>query len=430
MDKSKADGLKKTIVCAQALWFCVQCFTRLAQALPVSLLEVNTFAHAVCTLLIYVLWWHKPLDVEEPTEVEDPRLLPIFAYMWMTSRVSANDYTGDNIGGQLRDEFDCIWPFENPVPGDLILQARTPEATDPGNFPSAKGHPLESSQQGFTEITVPEKSLVPGHHDYDWRRYPSSKTSMHMAWSYLLWTWYGDKWSTLPSAIKHMLRLFSNRSPGRSSRSTAIDHLSLQSLARWELAHSAIKRYDLELDLRIRHAMPVNGLRLRSRITLRQRNVVLSPRLLHMGTAVATSAASYGTLHLLAWNAVFPSPVEQLLWRISASCVTGNLMLLGLTARLISFQPMTKLWPWISARLETASKARRAKFSWASIGDGLVGALLVIILCMWWSLFPALWFSYVLSRMYLVVESFRSLAYLPPGVFQTPTWPAYLPHLS
>ena len=55
-DKSKASGSAKAVVCMQASRFCVQCITRLADSLAMSLLELNTFAHAVCTLLIYLLW--------------------------------------------------------------------------------------------------------------------------------------------------------------------------------------------------------------------------------------------------------------------------------------------------------------------------------------------------------------------------------------
>lgn len=47
-----------------------------------------------------------------------------------------------------------------------------------------------------------------------------------------------------------------------------------------------------------------------------------------------------------------------------------------------------------------------------------------------WAMLPALWFSYVLARMYLVVESFRSLGRLPDSAFETPAWPAYLPHIN
>ena len=69
-DKSKANGFAKAIVCIQALWFCTQCIARLGQGMPISLLELNTFAHAICALLVYLFWWDKPLDVHEPTVID------------------------------------------------------------------------------------------------------------------------------------------------------------------------------------------------------------------------------------------------------------------------------------------------------------------------------------------------------------------------
>jgi hypothetical protein len=65
-DKSKLNAAAKALVFIQAAWFVVETVVRLCQRLPVSLLELNTFAHALCALLIYVLWWDKPFDVEEP----------------------------------------------------------------------------------------------------------------------------------------------------------------------------------------------------------------------------------------------------------------------------------------------------------------------------------------------------------------------------
>lgn len=38
--------------------------------MPISPLELNTFGHAVLALLIYILWWEKPFDVEHPSIVE------------------------------------------------------------------------------------------------------------------------------------------------------------------------------------------------------------------------------------------------------------------------------------------------------------------------------------------------------------------------
>jgi len=80
-DKSKANGLAKFLVCIQAFWFCVQCISRLAQGLSISLLELNTFAHALCTLLIYFLWWDKPLDIEEPTLLSGQNVVKLIAYL-------------------------------------------------------------------------------------------------------------------------------------------------------------------------------------------------------------------------------------------------------------------------------------------------------------------------------------------------------------
>jgi uncharacterized membrane protein len=69
-DKSKTDGLGKGIVCIQAVWFIIQCVARLAsKGYSISLLELNTLAHALCMLLIYWLWWDKPLNIEEPVTI-------------------------------------------------------------------------------------------------------------------------------------------------------------------------------------------------------------------------------------------------------------------------------------------------------------------------------------------------------------------------
>jgi hypothetical protein len=40
-DKSKSSGLGKLLVCLQAFWCMAQCIARLAQSLPISLLEVG-----------------------------------------------------------------------------------------------------------------------------------------------------------------------------------------------------------------------------------------------------------------------------------------------------------------------------------------------------------------------------------------------------
>lgn len=42
----------------------------------------HTFGHCLCALLIYVLWWHKPLDVNEPI-LRGETAQQLLAWMWI-----------------------------------------------------------------------------------------------------------------------------------------------------------------------------------------------------------------------------------------------------------------------------------------------------------------------------------------------------------
>ena len=64
-DKSKADNLAKGLVLLQVLWALGQCISRFSLGYPVSVLEVHTLVHACCALLMYALWFRKPLNVRE-----------------------------------------------------------------------------------------------------------------------------------------------------------------------------------------------------------------------------------------------------------------------------------------------------------------------------------------------------------------------------
>ena len=87
-DKSKADGLAKALVLIQALWMLFQTAGRLFARVPISLLEVNTFGHILIAFVIYVLWWHKPREVYEPTILRGDWVNELAAYMYISSRIS------------------------------------------------------------------------------------------------------------------------------------------------------------------------------------------------------------------------------------------------------------------------------------------------------------------------------------------------------
>ncbi|KAL9609377.1 MAG: hypothetical protein Q9167_005846 [Letrouitia subvulpina] len=88
LDKSKADTLSKVLSVLQALWMLIQISGRLVARLPVTLLEVNTLAHVLCALIIYLLWWDKPKLINEPTRLRGHWVPPVCAYMYMSSQIS------------------------------------------------------------------------------------------------------------------------------------------------------------------------------------------------------------------------------------------------------------------------------------------------------------------------------------------------------
>lgn len=70
-DRSKSNVFNKALLVAQVAWFCVSCVSRLADGLPLTLIEIITAAHGLCTLATYAVWWYKPLNIDEPTLIRE-----------------------------------------------------------------------------------------------------------------------------------------------------------------------------------------------------------------------------------------------------------------------------------------------------------------------------------------------------------------------
>ncbi len=107
---------------------------------------------------------------------------------------------------------------------------------------------------------------------------------------------------------------------------------------------------------------------------------------------MAAGGLLYGVVCLLACDFHFPTPLEQLLWRIAALSFTVLpvlfLILLELDEHFIQ-----------------------------SDNDSL-----------WWS--ERLEWLYILPRLFLIFESFRALAYLPPNAFKPIPWLEAFPHFG
>ncbi|PMD30200.1 hypothetical protein L207DRAFT_474005 [Hyaloscypha variabilis F] len=104
-------------------------------------------------------------------------------------------------------------------------------------------------------------------------------------------------------------------------------------------------------------------------------------------------ATIFGAVHVAAWNFVFPTPVESLLWRIASLLCTTTGVVFGAMIALINYFQFEGLF--------------------------LVRVILAFV-------FP---FIYVVCRLFLVVETFRTLCFLPPSAYIS-TWATNVPHVS
>ncbi|KAF1967969.1 hypothetical protein BU23DRAFT_541991 [Bimuria novae-zelandiae CBS 107.79] len=82
-DKSKADGIAKTLVCLQADWFIVQIIARTVAKLPVTTLEIHVLVHVLCTFAICGVWFEKGYDVGEAILVENEEGRDLAAFFEM-----------------------------------------------------------------------------------------------------------------------------------------------------------------------------------------------------------------------------------------------------------------------------------------------------------------------------------------------------------
>jgi hypothetical protein len=99
----------------------------------------------------------------------------------------------------------------------------------------------------------------------------------------------------------------------------------------------------------------------------------------------------FGAVHIAAWNFHFPSPTEQLLWRISS---VGVIILPILIVLMLMEEDIYKR---------------------------------ILRRTLWDALFWPFAISYTLFRLYMFIEMFISLRASPASVYQTPRWSQYFP---
>jgi hypothetical protein len=106
----------------------------------------------------------------------------------------------------------------------------------------------------------------------------------------------------------------------------------------------------------------------------------------------------FGSIHIAGWNLIFPTPIEQMLWRISSILLAAVL-------------PVALLPLYLSRySLHLSNFLHRNQ-----------------LLLQIWGL--VLGVFYIVARLFLLVEIFRTLLYLPQGAYVS-TWASNVPHVA
>jgi len=373
-DKSKSGGLGKILTCWQATYFCIQCIFRLSQQYTISLLELNVFAHAVCALVVFWVWWDKPQDVREPTLITDKEGLEVCAYFDVSESSPVGYYSSRWVPRQRSTNFYDIRTPTTSRPVTVAVHRHHCSHLHSIRYRFSFGsqhRPCLRVLDTFWTIEVLTSSW-----DHELVCTLDSRTVRRLAKAYGLVTKYGR--------AKVSPTLFDRCGEVRWSNHSAIPNLS--SIPLGELFTSGFSHVFWAI------------------------------------AGVTLAGGCYGGLHLTAWTCQFPSYAATLLWR--AASVT----ILATGPAAIAYI----LWQCTLGTLELAlqdelDEALELDTYWAKY---VVRPLRDFMNIVRFPLFSSWIIWYTLCRAFLVVECFIMLAHLPDSALEIPRWATYIPHIT
>jgi hypothetical protein len=383
-DKSKQDGMAKALALLQAAWMLIQTLGRVATHIPISLLEVNTIGHILCAFIVYLLWWNKPREIQEPTVLKGEWVDSMCAYMYMSSRVSGARIKGPFkprswITPELKKcvyldfSHDCTSGYSaNSTPTEMVDIADFQTPPEPRIRPAATVDSSANNQ--LSGVFQLQPSL----------RLDSQKTfnrKLKMGWT--------------PDPV--------------------LDSLALQKI-RYKLAATAVQDFPA-VGTRFRRVIsgdetPTYDPLVEQLVVLKARNWpsdFLLPGLGGelMGMVLWFSTMAYGGVHIAAWHEYFPTKAEKQMWRFSSVYIACS----GLLWLLMNV--FGALSPWASVYWDRfiALKAWKTEY----LVYGATATICGIV--------------YLFARAFLVVDAIISLRRSPAETYSTPQWSQFLVHL-
>ena len=287
MDKSKADYVAKATFCAQGFWFLVQIVARITAHLPVTLLESNTFAHVLCSIILWAIWWCKPKDVNEPQTISvTPVQAAILSEDARFKKVSPPITSTRSVGGisPKPPRWRRYVPPQRPASEIIHIQIREAIAAWEKLSGRLKIKSIESAMRMGQGVIM----LIPGE-------------------EILGFCWVAPYPVHLNQQMVEKLRLLGefNESDEYKEVKDKVDIWKSEERYSTQMPSLTRKVGNVPDQLLDRSIWPLLGLSIMGFI--------------------------YGGVHLLSWNSHFPTASERILWRI-AGCVIagGGFVILGL----------------------------------------------------------------------------------------------------
>lgn len=480
-DKSKADWMAKSLICIQVGWMVVQVLARAIKQMPISLLEINTCGHVACAMAIYLLWWSKPLEIQEPTILDDDQDQDALALMYMCSSIGAVNGITDlrcfiHVATE-EDERYWILPSQSnnndhtgaanntirPIGDDYLEEEKITTHLSVGS----QGAIRPSIFLGFQRIWLGEKEFIGLEkkacdrkrkkrdqknsftYKFNYKNPPISKDCQ---------VYYAPPYTDDPKpSLRHSYycRRALQEQATKTSSSTSAQPTSESPHVPVPLALLAsaskaadVLRSECSPDSRpdyktyyFTYVEPSLGDFIgETEYIVRDRianfpslhNLSLGQVNIHrdrLRSVLALTAAAYGALHCAGWSNLdrdspkskfFPTHVEMTLWVISSLTIAASGAILW--GFYVARQFLPDFDTWVSGvapgdYIENELVRQRRRKLVNKIIDAAKR----------WTVWGVL-VLFALARIYLVVEAFVSLRMAPVGLYDTPEWTDFLPH--
>lgn len=368
-DRSKADDLAKILSCVQGLWLIIQLAGRLASSVVITELEVNTLAHVLCAVAMYMFWMQKPLQVTQPVWVEPNGIEPwLLAHAGLSStsrnllsRCASDLEQETSTHLHPRLDFDCPVCLQT-AERRPVFGLRLPDASSLSAVQLLQQCPKGRFNIDFVTENSPNLRVL--QEDFK----PARNIVLCLG----------------PSELESFLRF-------------------------WQLG----QRDDL-----IAKMGDPPPLKRASEMVKGSYTLSHVPLLVMMAIS-----ACYGGLHASLWQHHFPTSTERWLWRISSLIVAGN----GV------FAAMAYPTLWIGSRtggnvVITVMGYFVQLVNWTVPNDvedeeqsSPTGQIFV-------AAFSCSLVVFAVCRVFLFVEAFTSLRSQPDSAYQSPVWTQWLPH--